>query len=275
MLKVSALLLAILLLPGCVNGFEKFYTPDPNAELVKKSTVFLPPPATPQIFAHSDDVRADAKRLAEDGYVFLGSSSFYGPANRSNQGQAVEQGKKVGAALVLFKTAYKDTLSGVMPYSVANPPVVSTVNTYGTVNAYGSGGYATGNYNSTGTITTPGGYSTYAIPYNVSRNDFYASYWAKRDPSKTRLGLLCAPLTDELRKKLERNTGAVVVLVMRGTPAFRANFLEGDVLLKIGGQDIVDAQDYTAQLPQFAGKTVDIDLLRGDQPRTISVTLNP
>jgi len=47
---------------------------------------------------------------------------------------------------------YVDTLSGVVPYTVANPPVVSTVNTPGTGNTYGSGGYASGNYDSSGTI---------------------------------------------------------------------------------------------------------------------------
>jgi hypothetical protein len=52
---------------------------------------------------HSNDVQADAKRLREDGYVYIGNSSFYGPANRSNQSQAIEQGKKVRAAIVLFK----------------------------------------------------------------------------------------------------------------------------------------------------------------------------
>src|ERR1019366_2280753 len=102
----------------------------------------------------------------EDGYVYIGASSFYGPANRSNQAQAVEQAKKVGAAIVLFKSDYMDTQSGVIPYTVANPAVVSTINTSGTVNSNGSNGYGTGNYSSTGTITTPGGYSTYAIPYS-------------------------------------------------------------------------------------------------------------
>jgi hypothetical protein len=68
-----------------------------------------------------------------------------------------------------------DIQTGVIPYTVANPPVVSTVNTSGTVNAYGSGGYASGNYSSTGTITTPGGYSTYAIPY-PSLHLFVADY---------------------------------------------------------------------------------------------------
>jgi hypothetical protein len=274
--RVVSLALAVgCLLSGCASGFAKFYTPDPNAAATLKSPLILPAPKTPQIFLHSNDVQADAKRLREDGYIYIGSSSFYGPANRSNQSQAIEQGKKVGAAIVLFKTEYMDTQSGVVPYTVANPPVVSTVNTSGTVNAYGSGGYASGTYNSTGTITTPGGYSTYAIPYSVTRNTFFASYWVKEDVSKLHLGVQSVPLSDDLRRKLERNTGVMIAIVVHGTPAFRANVLEGDVVLKVNGSDVVDVPGFLAQLNQLAGQKITLDVLRGDQPRVISVTLNP
>src|ERR1039458_1833571 len=227
-MRTLFVLVVAALVAACASGFEKFYTPDPNAQAIFKNPLTLPAPKTPQLFLHSNDVQADAKRLREDGYIYIGASSFYGPANRSNQSQAIAQGKKVGAAIVLFKTDYMDTQSGVVPYTVANPSVVSTVNTSGTVNTYGSGGYGTGSYNSTGTITTPGGYSTYAIPYSVNRNTFSASYWVKENVSKLHLGVVGAPVSDDLRRKLERNTGVLIAIVMRGTPAFLANILEGD-----------------------------------------------
>lgn len=271
MKKMIAIGAALALLTGCVSGFEKYYHPAPAATLAQAAPQLLPPPPQPAVNLHSADVQADGKRLLEDGYVYIGESSFYGPANRSNQKQAVEQGKKVGASLVLFKSEYMDTRSGVIPYTVANPSVVSTVNTSGTV--YGSNGNSA-SYNGTGTVTTPGGYSTYNIPYSVDRNTFYASYWAKRDPSKIHLGMFFRPLDDATRHRLERNTGAQVAIVMRGTPAFNANFLEGDILLKINGQDIIDGQSLTAELPQLAGQSVTFSILRGDEPRTISVTLN-
>ena len=274
-MRTALLLVVAALAVGCASGFEKFYTPVPNADAILKLPSVLPPPAIPQLFPHSNDVQADAKRLNEDGYVYIGSSSFYGPANKSNQSQAIAQGKKVGAAIVLFKTDYMDTQSGVVPYTVANPSVVSTVNTSGTVNTYGSGGYGTGSYNSTGTITTPGGYSTYAIPYSVSRNTFSASYWVKENVSKLHLGVVGAPVSDDLRRKLERNTGVLIAIVMRGTPAFLANILEGDVVLKVNGTDVVDEPSFNARLGQLGGQTVTLDILRGDQPRSITVRLNP
>jgi len=273
-MRVAFLLTVTASILGCASGFEKFYTPDPHAKEILSSQHILPPPPTPQLYLHSNDVQADAKRLREDGYIYIGSSSFYGPANKSNQGQAIEQAKKVGAALVLFKTAYMDTLSGVVPYSVPNPPQVSTVNTSGTVNTYGGGGYGSGTYSSTGTITTPGGYSTYNIPYNVSRNTFFASYWVKRDVTQLHLGVQTAPIGDALRTRLERNTGVVVVIVMHNTPAFAANLLEGDVVLKLNGTDVIDPPSFNAQLAQLAKQTVTLDVIRDDQPRQIKVTLN-
>src|ERR1039458_3347059 len=260
-MRMVLVLVAGACMGACTSGFEKFYTPDPNAQAVLSSSAVLPAPKTPKLFLHSNDVQADAKRLREEGYVYIGGSSFYGPANRSNQGQAIEQAKKVGAAVVLFKSEYMDTHSGVVPYTVANPPTVSTANTSGTINAYGSGGFASGNYNSTGTITTPGGYSTYAIPYSVNRNTFFASYWAKQDVTKLHLGVQCVPLNDELRRKLERNTGVLIAIVLRGTPAFNANVLEGDVILKLNGQDVIDVPSFNANLAQLAGKPVTLDML--------------
>jgi hypothetical protein len=271
MKKIVAIGATLALLMGCASGFEKYYRPAPAAALAQAAPQLFPPPPQPAVYMHSADVQADGKRLLEDGYVFIGESSFYGPANRSNQEQAVEQGKKVGASVVLFKSQYMDTRSGVIPYTVANPNVVSTVNTSGTV--YGSNGNSA-TYNGTGTVTTPGGYSTYNIPYSVDRNTFYASYWAKRDPKKIHLGMFFRPLDDATRHKLERNTGTQVAIVIRGTPAFNANFLEGDILIKINGRNIIDGQSLTAELPQLAGQQVTIDLLRGDESRTISVTLN-
>jgi S1-C subfamily serine protease len=89
------------------------------------------------------------------------------------------------------------------------------------------------------------------------------------------LGLNYGPLNDAQRHRLERNTGLQVAIVVRGTPAFKANFLEGDILLKMNGTDITDVPSFSADVMKLAGQRVTFDLLRGDEPRTISLTLNP
>lgn len=266
-------LLGLLVVTACASGFEKFYTPAPPNALA--AVVTLPPPQTPQLFAHSDDLQLDGKRLREQGFIFIGSSSFYGPANRSNAQQAVAQGKKVGAAVVMVKSQYMDTLTGVVPFTTTGPPQVATVNTSGTVNTYGSGGYATGTYDSTGTVTMPGATTTNYLPYSIPRNTFYASYWAKGDPQKMRLGAYWVPLSDDLRHRLQRNTGVVINIVVNGTPAFRANVLEGDVVEKINNEDVIDVSGFRDQLRRFAGQQANLTVVRGDEQKILTLTLNP
>ena len=272
-------ILVVIVLPlfatGCVNGFEKYYRPSPNAQQVLKSPYVLPPPPTPTVYVYSATPSADNHKLQQDGYVYLGEASFYMNANKVSESQAVEQGKKVGAAVILIHSEYKDTVSGAVPYTVQNAPIVSTVNTSGTVNVNGAGGYATGTYNSSGTVMTPGGSSTYMIPYSFDRNSFDATFWAKRDTAKIIFGINVRPLPDEMKRHLERNTGVIVESVIRGTPAFQANVLEGDVLLKIGNDDVIDDTSLVAIVPKNAGRTVNLQILRNGQPKVISVAMRP
>jgi hypothetical protein len=141
---ILALIGLTISVAACVNGFEKYYQASPSAEQVLKSPYVLPPPPTPTVYSYSSNPSADNHKIQQEGYTYLGEASFYGNANRVSQSQAVAQGKKVGAAVILIHSEYMDTVSGAVPYTVQNAPVVSTVNTAGTVNVNGAGGYAPG-----------------------------------------------------------------------------------------------------------------------------------
>jgi hypothetical protein len=266
---------SLLALTGCaVNGFEKYYVPQPGMEAAPKNPLFEHAAGEePMIYTYSDDPKSDNLHAQEEGYVFIGQSSFYGPFATMTRAELVAQAKRVGASLVLAHSQYKDTISGVMPWTVPNPPQVSTANSSGTASSYGPGGYATGTYEGQSTITSPGGTTTYNIPYSVSRNDMVATFWARLDRSKIRLGVVTASLPDAFRKVLERNTGVIVNAVIRETPAFNANILRDDVIVRIGGEDVIDPKGFTDQLAKFAGQRVDIELLRGGATKTIPVTL--
>ncbi len=267
-----AILGGLVLLSGCaVNGYEKYYVPSSNAESFKASPVYVKSQSDPKIYVHSNDINADALRLEEDGYVLVGTSSFFGPERIGTRADAIEQGKKVGAAIIMIKSTYRDTVTGSLPYTVPNAPQVATVNTSGTV--YGNSG--SGSYNSTSTVTMPGGSTTYNIPYSVTRSDFFPSYWVASDPNKMRLGVNAISLPDEVRRRLMRNTGAYVVVVIRGTPAFRANVLNGDVIVKINDTDVMDGPSFINQLTPVAGETIKLDIIRGAEPVIIQVKLNP
>ena len=82
-------------------------------------------------------------------------------------------------------------------------------------------------------------------------------------------------MRSEVRGRLKRNTGVFVGVVIRGTPAFRANVLEGDVIVKINDDDVVDRQGFLAQCKQYAGQAVNLSIIRDGQPIVIRVPLNP
>jgi len=86
------------------------------------------PAATPQL-VWSSDPDGDGKRLAQEGYALIGTSSFWGwggffSHTQQGLGQATEestaQGKKVGAAVVLLRVPYT-TVCAVGAGGASNP----------------------------------------------------------------------------------------------------------------------------------------------------------
>jgi hypothetical protein len=88
--------------------------------------------------------------------------------------------------VVLVASKYHDTVSGTVPYTVANPPQVATVNTSGTADMYDSGGsYASGNYNSKSTVTMPGGSTTYNMPQRAAQIRYRRMSWCRSVPPRS------------------------------------------------------------------------------------------
>jgi len=87
-------------------------------------------------------------------------------------------------------------------------------------------------------------------------------------------GVLAQPLPSEVRQKLERNTGILAAIVTAESPAFNANILEGDVIVKINDEDINSVADFFQKIPKFAGQKVNIEIWRNGEFKTIPVQLN-
>ncbi len=47
------------------------------------------------------------------------------------------------------------------------------------------------------------------------------------------------------------------------------------MLLKLNGKDVVDVPSLSADIIRMAGQQITFDILRGEQPRKITLTLNP
>jgi hypothetical protein len=259
--------LAVLMLSGCVtNNYAKFYTPGPNATQLLTSPNNEKAPAQPRVVTvNQQNAKATYEDLRRHGYIQFAESSFYAPAAKVTNDQAIDQARTVGAALVTIGIKYHDTLSGVNSFTLPGPNQVSTVNTTGNVN----GSF----YNANSTITTPGAPQQYNIPYSVDRNDFYAGYWIHQDPKSYKFGGLLLDLPADVRSRLQRNTGVWCPIVVVGTPAFLANVMDGDVIVKINGIDVTDQASFRQQLEQFSGQPVTFDVIRGTSPMSVKMTL--
>ena len=254
---LTVLCLTVLsgLLCGCANDFDKFYhdktlgvPPDVLARRLQ------PYSGTTQIFS-TQDPQNDAEIARRRGYVLLGVSSFQGGRSVTEE-MLRDQGQAVGADMILYRSHYQGSEQVAMPFTSYQPGQTSTTYSSGTVNAnaYGSRGYAygTGTYSGTSTTTTPGTYSTTVVPTTVHRYSHEALFWRKGKPLI--LGINVVNLTDDIRQKLQRNTG--------------------DVVVGIDNVPIDTMRDFTAKVPQFAGKKIDLHILRDEKEMIITVQTN-
>src|SRR5204862_256059 len=86
-----------------------------------------------------DSSEADAMRMFEDGFDFIGVSYFNDSASRGDA-NVLEQATKLGASVVRIYAKYTHTVSGVSTYSL---PDVQTTNTNIQGTVFGSGRSAT------------------------------------------------------------------------------------------------------------------------------------
>jgi hypothetical protein len=106
----------------------------------------------------------------------------------------------------------------------------------------------------------------------VDQYKYDAGFFRKTKPPV--LGLIGIPLPSGIRQQLERNTGVLVWIVKNDSPAFNANILEGDVILKMNDENVMSVADLIKKDMTFAGQKVDLEIWRNRQFKTISVQLN-
>jgi hypothetical protein len=264
---------AICFITGCAttpNGFSQFYQDRAGAGITNLPSYS----GSTKIIAQSTDPTNDIKELYRNGYALIGFSAFEG--SPQTQDMLVSQAKKIGADVVLYSSVYLGSQQAAVPFLQYHPGQTYTTTSSGTVNAnaWGSGGYAygTGNYYGNSTTTSPGTFSTQVVPVTVQRYQYQAGFFRKMKPAI--FGVLPQPLPSEIRQQLQRNTGLFVWIVQSGSPAFYANILEGDVILKMNGEDVLSLPDLIEKNAKFAGQKVDVEVWRNGEFKTISVQLN-
>ena len=263
-MKLSMLLMLSIILSGCAtNGFTTFYTDQTGgADLTEMENVILKD-AEPAVFS-GGDWEADARTMMQRGYMLVGYSSYNGPTGTVDQ--VLAQAKRVHADTAIFYSTYTDTVSGAMPLTLPDTQTSNT-NIYG--NVYGSGGYATITGNAT--TTTYGTKTTY-IPYNTRRYDFSATYWVKMKPLS--FGVYPEDLSVEQRKLIGSNKGAVLTIIVNESPAFMADFLPGDIIVRLNGTAVINSASLLEIIAQNEGQQVVIDLIRDGERLSKEVTFN-
>lgn len=252
----------LMLLQGCATPFAEFYHDQTEGVDLSKIPSVVLPRGEPQVY-RGNDQEQDALKMLEDNYSLIGYSSFN--AGNVDENGAITQAKKVNASVIILYSKYTGSVSESIPLTLPDTRT-STTSLHGS--AYGSGGLAT--YSGTANTTTYGTKTTY-IPYTVHRSDYLATYWIKMKPPI--FGTHIRDLTPEIKQQIGSNKGALIYAVIKGSPAFEADIVVGDILRKIGDVSVYDEESFQRALTDYEGKNVAVTILRGDKEITKFVKL--
>ena len=248
----------IAALSGCASGYKQFYKPAQGLTPERISEIRIAPPTgSPMVErAQPADPQVVLDAYAKRGFIMIGSSSFNSGQTESED-SAIEQGQSVGADLVLIlNPRYTRSVTSSIPITIPN---TTTSYSTGTATAYGPGG--TVNVYGSGTTTTYGSSTTY-VPMTVHRSDYGAVFFVKQ---RFGFGAFFRDLTDSERQELQTNKGAVIRLIVDGTPAFNADILVGDIVTAIDGSPVSNRQALLGMLVERRGRLVSLSILRHGQ----------
>ncbi len=220
----SLIFLIVICTSSCVhtNRYSAFYEPVLEPEYYDEITM-LKPTEVPVII-ETDDYEKEAEGYLAKNYVIIGFSSFTGKSQ--DDANVIALAKKVGATLVVIE--HRLVSSTTSTYAI---PTAQTTYYSGTI----SGRSTT--YGATGT------------PITV-RNFFFdhtAVFMAKASkPDK--FGVILDELTPDERVEYERNTGAIIRVVIEDSVACYSNLLKGDLIIAIDDKKIHDSDQAFQQM---------------------------
>lgn len=257
-------LLTVALLSSCAsNPYKDFYADNTKGKDLSTLPVIIPS-EKPTLIKGFDPME-DSKKMTREGYLMLGYSSFHGAYQDTSD--ALDFAEKIKAEIVIVYSKQTGTKSGALPMTM---PTSQTSYSSGNATLYGSNGNTYNAYGS-GTTTTYGTQTNH-IPFSIDQYDQGAQFWIKGKPSI--FGAYAVELTEEKRKEISSNKGVEIAAVVKGSPAFNADFLEGDIIKKINKSDASTTSDFNNLIESNAGKTVEIEIIRSGKTIKKSVELN-
>lgn len=127
-------------------------------------------------------------------------------------------------------------------------------------------------------IYSPNGGSVgigFAIPAKVAK-ETVAQLISMGSVTRGWLGVSIQPVTTEIAAALGRKgtAGALVSEVLEGTPAYKAGFESGDLVLKLNGENVASPRDLTRSISALPpGEKAKVSVLRNGAPKELTVTL--
>jgi hypothetical protein len=235
----------------------------------------LPPSGPPHIEnIPLAEVEGEAMRFVERGYIRIGVASFSGPAGTREQ--AIEQAMKVGAEFVIIGGEYSRTAQVTLSSLSVQPGQTYTTQEHGSMTANtfqgGKTGFGYGSYSGSATTTTAPTFQTQYTPLQIPIYSQVALFWRRAKPAI--FGASFLPIPENVRAKLERNTGVFVAAIGEDSPAFKANILRGDVIIQFANKPVDTVQELSDAIVSHAGQTVQIKLIRGTETKVLEVQLN-
>ena len=112
-----------------------------------------------------------------------------------------------------------------------------------------------------------------AVPITFHNYDVGAFYFSKIRPEKIGFGIVHRFMTPQEVQQIGTNKAAVVEFVRRGSAAFDADLLPGDVVLSIAGQDFSNKEKMDQVKTDYVGQTVPMELVRDGKRMTLPITV--
>lgn len=221
--KSFTVLAITVFIAGCGNPYEQFYSPSPN--VATHSAIVAPSSGEPTLL-RGTTIEQDGITMLREGFFMVGGSSFN--AGQISDEMAIAQAKKVGADRVVVYKDYTNTETGNIPVTQQTAQT-----TYHSGSVFGSGGSAM----YSGTSTTYGTQTTY-VPYSIDKYNFVATYWRK--VLQGGLGIFVIELSTSDRQRIGSNKGTSIKGIKKGSAAFNADILEGDIIRRVDDTIIID-----------------------------------
>ncbi len=214
----------------------------------------------------SDDMESDTQRMRENGYLLLGRSQFRGAT--VNEEQALAQAKTIGAEVVMVSKRFASRETESVPMTEWIPGQRTDQIEQTVILEQDKKPKVV---QRTTTTEVQGEFRTTYVDQSVDYYEYGATYWARMKPP--RFGVSVKELDPAMRKEIGSNKGVQVRVVQKGSPAYDADLLKDDILLRVNGEDIIDSKGFFSLVNKHKGKNVPVAIYRDGQLSTIQVKI--